>query len=60
MATGGNDPPSGKRTKLSRADPEFLQEQMEISGMFGEEEEELVFTCLLNILYIVTKKKKKN
>ena len=39
MATGGGDPPSGKKPKLSRDDPNFLHEQMVLTGMFGEEEE---------------------
>ena len=39
MATGGRDPPE-KKVKFSRDDPDFLHEQMVISGIYGEEEEE--------------------
>ena len=48
MASGGGDPPSGKKDDLKRDDPDFLHEQMLLTGIYGEEEEEekLVFICI--------------
>ena len=36
MASGGDEPPGGEKKKLSRDHPDFLFEQMIVSGMYAE------------------------
>ena len=38
MASGSIDPPSGDNKRPSKDDPEFLEDQMAIMGLYGDDD----------------------